>query len=421
MIQEFPKISTSLFPKSDFPNLLTAVNGQALAYLDSAASAQKPHAATEATTAFVEHQYANVHRGVHTLSQLATDAYELVRDQVKVILNAADRNEIIFTKGCTESINLVAQSFARPLLQPGDEILLTELEHHSNIVPWQLAAQASGAKVIAARIHDNGELDIDDFKAKLNSRTKIVAFTHISNALGTILPAKEMTEMAHAVGATVLIDGAQSGPHAAIDVQEIGADFYVLSIHKMYGPTGVGVLYGKLNLLEAMPPYQGGGSMIRSVSFEETTFAELPAKFEAGTPNIAGVVGLGATLDYIAGPNWNRDSWVRRVTEIGNYEAVVREYGVSQLAEIEGLSVYGDAEEMAGIISFTLKNVHPHDLGTILDQHGVAVRAGHHCCQPLMKRLGVPATARASIAAYNDLEDMDRLASAVIAAKEIFA
>ncbi len=420
MIQELPKISISLFPKSDFPNLLTLVNGQPLAYLDSAASAQKPHVATEATSMFVEHQYANVHRGVHTLSQLATDAYERVRDQVKVVLNAADRNEIIFTKGCTESVNLVAQSFARPMLRPGDEILLTELEHHSNIVPWQLVAQATGAKVVAARIHDNGELDLEDFKSKLNANTKIVAFTHISNALGTILPAKELTAMAHAVGATVLIDGAQSGPHAAIDVQDIGADFYVLSIHKMYGPTGVGVLFGKLNLLEAMPPYQGGGSMIRSVSFEETTFAELPAKFEAGTPNIAGVVGLGATLDYIAGKNWNRETWVNRISEIGDYEATVREYGVSLLAEIDGLTVHGDAEEMAGIISFTVKNAHPHDLGTILDQHGVAVRAGHHCCQPLMHRLGVPATARASIAAYNDLEDMDRLAAAVQSAKELF-
>lgn len=420
MIQELPKISASLFPKSDFPNLLTLVNGQPLAYLDSAASAQKPHVATEATSMFVEHQYANVHRGVHTLSQLATDAYERVRDQVKVVLNAADRNEMIFTKGCTESVNLVAQSFARPMLRPGNEILLTELEHHSNIVPWQLVAQATGAKVVAARIHDNGELDLEDFKSKLNANTKIVAFTHISNALGTILPAKELTAMAHAVGATVLIDGAQSGPHAAIDVQDIGADFYVLSIHKMYGPTGVGVLYGRLNLLEAMPPYQGGGSMIRSVSFEETTFAELPAKFEAGTPNIAGVVGLGATLDYIAGKHWNRETWVSRISEIGNYEATVREYGVSLLAEIDGLTVHGDAEEMAGIISFTVKNVHPHDLGTILDQHGVAVRAGHHCCQPLMHRLGVPATARASIAAYNDLEDMDRLAAAVQSAKELF-
>jgi len=420
MIQELPKISTSLFPKSDFPNLLTLVNGQPLAYLDSAASAQKPHVATEATSMFVEHQYANVHRGVHTLSQLATDAYERVRDQIKVVLNAADRNEIIFTKGCTESVNLVAQSFARPMLRPGDEILLTELEHHSNIVPWQLVAQSTGAKVVAARIHNSGQLDLEDFKSKLNANTKIVAFTHISNALGTILPAKELTAMAHAAGATVLIDGAQSGPHAAIDVQDIGADFYVLSIHKMYGPTGVGVLYGRLNLLEAMPPYQGGGSMIRSVSFEETTFAELPAKFEAGTPNIAGVVGLGATLDYIAGKNWNRETWVSRISEIGNYEATVREYGVSLLAEIDGLIVHGDAEEMAGIISFTVKNVHPHDLGTILDQHGVAVRAGHHCCQPLMHRLGVPATARASIAAYNDLEDMDRLAAAVQSAKELF-
>jgi cysteine desulfurase/selenocysteine lyase len=410
--------------RADFPALHQTINGHPLTYLDNAATAQKPQAVTDAIDRLLAHDYANVHRGVHTLSQRATEEFEAVRTRVRRMLNAADEREIIFTKGCTESINLVAQSYLRPRLRPGDEILLTELEHHSNIVPWQLVAEATGAVIRVAPIDDNGVVTPEAFRAQLSERTRMAAFIHVSNALGTVTQVAELTALAHRAGAKVLVDGAQAGPHLPIDVQSIGADFYTLSCHKHYTPTGVGVLYGRLSLLEDMPPYQGGGSMIDSVTFEKTTYAPVPAKFEPGTPNIVGVIGMGAALDALAGCSdgeWTRAEWVRMMNEIDAHERSLRVYGAELLRAIPGVRLYGEQPHMAGILSFTVAGVHPHDVGTVLDSQGVAVRAGHHCCQPLMRRLGVPATVRASLALYNQPADLQRLAAGVRTSAEVFA
>ena len=392
--------------RNDFPALEQQINGHPLAFLDSAASALKPTAVIEGTAEFYSTDYANVHRGVHTLSQRSTDRYEAVRGKVARFLNAADEREVIFTKGCTEGINLVAQA----VIQPGDVVLATTLEHHSNIVPWQLA----GAKLVEVPIDDRGVVDLEAYQRLLNDHpVKMVAMIHVSNAIGVVNPVEEMVRMAKAAGALTLVDGAQAGPHRKIDVQAIGCDFYTLSCHKIYAPTGVGVLYGKLKLLQEMPPYQGGGSMIRTVAFEETTFAEVPAKFEPGTPNIAGVVGLGIALDWLAS--------IGGTEAVSQWERELYAYGRPRLADIEGVAIYGQAPEMAGILSFTVKGIHSHDLGTILDQYGVAVRVGHHCCQPLMRRFGIAATARASFAAYTSFEDIDQLLSGLKKAKEFFA
>ena len=398
--------SLAAMVRNDFPALEQQINGHPLAYLDSAASALKPTAVIEGTAEFYRTDYANVHRGVHTLSQRSTDRYEAVRGKVARFVNAADEREVIFTKGCTEGINLVAQT----LIQPGDVVLATTLEHHSNIVPWQLA----GAKLVEIPIDDRGVVDLEAYQRLLNDHpVKMVAMIHVSNAIGVVNPVEAMVRMAKSAGAMTLVDGAQAGPHRKIDVQAIGCDFYTLSCHKIYAPTGVGVLYGKLKLLQEMPPYQGGGSMIRTVAFEETTFAEVPAKFEPGTPNIAGVVGLGIALDWLAS--------IGGTEAVSVWERELYAYGRPRLAEIEGVTIYGDAPEMAGILSFTVKGIHPHDLGTILDQYGVAVRVGHHCCQPLMRRFGIAATARASFAAYTSFEDIDQLLSGLKKAKEFFA
>lgn len=398
--------------KKDFPILSRQVNGVPLVYMDWGASAQKPQAVLDAVDAFYAEHYANIHRGVHTLSQEATAAYEGVRGKVRRFIGAAQDEEIIFTKGCTESINLVASSWGWSNLKPGDEILLSEMEHHANIVPWQLIAERTGAVVKPIPITDDGELDLDAYDKLLSDRTKVVGITHISNVLGTKNPIGLISERAHKHGAIVLVDGAQAGPHETIDVQALGADFYTLSCHKMYAPTGVGVLYGRKALLDAMPPYQGGGDMIRTVSFSGTTFAPVPTKFEAGTPNIAGVVGLGAAIDYIGGIGKRN---------ISAYEGELVEQAQSRLLEIKGLAVQGTTRGKASIISFTVDGIHPHDMGTILDGYGIAVRTGHHCCMPLMTRLGLPATSRASLNFTNTMADVEKLVHGIRKAQELFA
>jgi len=415
--------------RADFPILETQVNGHPLVYLDNGASSQKPIQVIQAVDDYWVHTNANVHRGVHYLSQKATRQFDLAREKVQVFLNARSSTEVIFTAGCTAAINLVADSWGRANLKAGDEILISTMEHHSNIVPWQLIAERTGAVVKVIPITDSGEIELDEYEKLLTERTKIVGVVHVSNSLGTINPIRKMIEMAHAVGALVLVDGAQGGPHARIDVQALDADFYVLSCHKMYAPTGVGVLYGKQAILESMPPYQGGGDMIHTVSFEKTTYAELPFKFEAGTPNIAGVVGLGATVDYLASlgaelagePN---SSLARKLDACFNWvreqEEELTIYGTAQLSEIPGLKLTGTAPKKAGILAFTLDCAHPHDVGTVLDNEGIAVRTGHHCCMPLMRRLAVPATTRASIGLYNTKEEIDRLVAGVIRVREMF-
>lgn len=398
--------------RSEFPALHQEIRGRRLVYLDNAATSHKPKGVLDATQRFYECDNSNIHRGVHTLSQRATALYEDVREKVRRFLNARETAEIIFTKGCTEGINLVASSWGRANLKPGDEIVLSNMEHHSNIVPWQMAAEQTGAKIRVVPVTDEGVLDIDAYASLLNEKTKLVGIVHISNALGTINPVAQMAAMAHRCGAMVLVDGAQAGPHETIDVQAIDADFYTLSCHKMYAPTGVGVLYGKKEILQDMPPYQGGGDMIRTVSFEGTTYADLPNKFEAGTPNVAGVVGLGAAIDFILG--------LGRET-IARHEKALTEYGTRVLQAIPGVRIVGTAPNKTSVLSFVVDGIHPHDLGTILDIEGVAIRAGHHCTMPLMKRLGIPATARASIAVYNTPEELDRLGEAVRKAKELMA
>jgi cysteine desulfurase/selenocysteine lyase len=398
--------------KEDFPILNQTVNGHPLVYLDNAATSQKPQSVIDALVGYYSSDNSNVHRGVHTLSQRATDHYEEARSKIRRFINADDDREIIYVRGTTEGINLVAQTYGRENIQEGDEIIISTMEHHSNIVPWQMLCQERGAILKVAPIDDSGELLLDEYEALITSRTKLVSMVHVSNALGSIIPAKRVVEIAHAHGVPVLLDGAQAVAHAKVDVQDLDCDFYVFSGHKLYGPTGIGILYGKADLLEAMPPYQGGGEMIRSVTFEKTLYNVLPHKFEAGTPNIAGSIGLGAAVDYVDALGMER---------IGAYESGLLEYGTELLSRISSLKIIGTAQEKSGILSFVMDGIHPHDIGTILDAEGIAIRTGHHCAQPLMDRFGIPATARASLAFYNTKEDLDALAKAIDRVIEVFS
>ena len=397
--------------RAEFPILDQEVNGRPLVYLDNGATSQKPRRVIDAICRYYESDNANVHRGLHALSERATSAYEGARDTAKTFLNAADRREIVFVRGATEGLNLIAQSYARPRLGPSDEIVITTMEHHSNIVPWQIVCRQTGARLRVAPIHDSGELDMEEFAGLVNERTRIVAVAHVSNALGTINPVKEIIETAHDAGAVVVLDGAQAAPHGAIDVRALDCDFYVFSSHKCYGPTGIGVLYGRTGMLEEAEPYQGGGDMIRTVSFEESTWNDLPYKFEAGTPNIAGAIGLGAAIGFMT--DLDMDA-------IAAHEHDVLEYATEALGELDGIRIIGTAPRKAGILSFAVEGVHPHDVGTIVDQHGVAIRAGHHCAMPLMRRYKVPATSRASLALYNTTADIDALVESLRKVKEIF-
>ena len=397
--------------RSDFPILGTEVHGQPFAFLDSAASAQKPRQVIDAISAVYDSGYANVHRGAYQLSEVVTDNYEGARDKVQEFLNAEYRSEIIFTRNATEAINLVAGSYARSKLNCGDEIIITEMEHHSNIVPWQLLKAEKDLALKVVPITDAGELRMDVFEKLLSRRTKLVSVPHISNVLGTVLPVKRIIELAHSAGAAVLIDGCQAVMHESVDVQSLDCDFYAFSGHKLYGPSGIGVLYGKKELLDAMPPYMGGGDMINTVTFEESTWAELPAKFEAGTPAIAQAIGLGAAIDYINNIG---------LVSIARHENDLLDYTTSRLNAIDGLRIIGTASNKVSVISMILDCAHPHDMATILDRSGVAIRAGHHCAQPLMDRLGLPATARASFGLYNNQNDADQLCQALETVQEIF-
>jgi cysteine desulfurase/selenocysteine lyase len=397
--------------RADFPILSRTVYGKPLVYLDNAASAQKPRVVIDAESHVYEQEYANVHRGLHYLSGAATDAFEATREAVKRFINAASIKEIIYTRGTTEAINLVAQSYGRAFLKEGDEIIVSVLEHHSNIVPWQLLAQEKGLVLKVAPIDDDGNFLLDEFEKLLSPRTKLVSITYMSNALGTIVPVKAVIDRAHAVGAKVLLDAAQAITHMPVDVQALGCDFLAFSGHKLYGPTGIGILYGREELLEAMPPWQGGGEMIRTVSFSGTTFAELPAKFEAGTPAIAQTIALKAAIDYVTALG---------LDTIAAHERDLLDYGVDRLSHVPGLTIVGRARERASIISFAMDCAHPHDIGTVIDQAGVAVRAGHHCAQPLMERLQLPATARASFALYNTKAEIDVMAEALDKVVKLF-
>lgn len=402
---------TGLELAHDFPILARPVHDRRLVYLDNGATTQKPDAVIEAERRFYRESNANIHRGVHWLSQHATDLYEDSRRTVQRFINAAHADEIVFTRGTTEAINLVAQSWGRNTLRAGDEILLTTLEHHSNIVPWQLLCEQTGAVIKVVPISDAGELDLEAFDALLNERTRLLAITHVSNALGTINPVAMLTARAHAVGAIVLVDGAQAVAHQKVDVQALGCDFYAFSGHKLYGPTGIGVLWGRAALLAAMPPWQGGGDMIRTVSFEGSTYADAPQRFEAGTPNIAGSIALAAAIDYVSAIGMER---------IAAHEHALLEHATAALAAIPGVRLIGTAADKAGIVSFMVERIHPHDLGTILDSEGVAIRAGHHCAMPLMTRFRVPGTARASLGVYNDEADIAALVAAVHKAQDLF-
>ena len=397
--------------RQDFPILSQRINGRPLVYLDNGASSQRPRAVIDAEVRYAEQLHANVHRGVHTLSQRATDAFEAARERVRRFINARSIREIVFTRGTTESINLVANSFARPRLRAGDEILITWLEHHANIVPWQMACAATGAVLKVVPIDRRGEIDLDAYRALLSDRTRLVATAHVSNALGTVLPVREIVALAHQRGVPVLLDGAQAVPHFALDMQALDCDFYAFSGHKLYGPDGIGVLYGRESLLEAMPPWQGGGDMILSVSFAGTTYNQLPFKFEAGTPHISGAVGLAAAIDYVDGIG---------LDSIAAWEQELLDYASQQLAAIEGLTIVGTARDKASLVSFVVDGVHPHDIGTILDQQGIAIRTGHHCAMPAIEYFGLPATARASFAFYNTREEIDKLVEAVTAARDMF-
>ena len=396
----------------DFPILASEVNGKPLVYLDNAATSQKPRAVIQAILRYYEEQNANIHRGVHALSMIATEAHDHARETVRQFLNAAETREIIFVRGATEAINLVAGTYGRAHVGRGDEVLITAMEHHSNIVPWQILCEEKGAHLRFAPINERGELLLDEFEKLLTPRTRIVAITHVSNALGTINPVRRMIESAHALDIPVLVDGAQAVPHLAVDVHALGCDFYAFSGHKVYGPTGIGVLYGKAALLEGMPPYQSGGEMISSVTFAKTTYNKLPFKFEAGTPDIAGAIGLEAALKYLSDLDLNK---------VAAYEHDLLGYATQQVAAIPGVQLIGTAVEKAGVLSFVMEGVHPHDIGTILDQEGVAVRTGHHCAQPVMERFGIPATARASFAVYNTRQDIDALVAAIHKVREVFA
>ena len=397
--------------RADFPILGRLINGRRLVYLDSAASSQRPLAVLRAVEHYERDLHSNVHRGVHSLSQWATEAYEGARETVRRFINARSVREIVFVGGTTEAINLVAHSYSRSTLQPGDEVLITLLEHHSDIVPWQIVCAATGARLRAVPVLPNGELDMSAFHALLTDRTRLVAVAHVSNALGTVLPVAEIARAAHARGVPVLLDGAQAVAHAPVDVQALDCDFYAFSGHKVYGPTGIGVLYGRESLLAAMPPWQGGGDMIRSVTIEETTYNELPWKFEAGTPNISGAVGLGAALDYL-------DSLGRE--RVAAHEQRLLALATERLSAVPRLQLVGTAPEKAAVVAFVMDGVHPHDIGTILDSEGVAVRTGHHCAMPLMQFFGLAATARASFAVYNRAEDIDRLVAALQRVRELF-
>ena len=397
--------------RSDFPILSEKIYGKPLVYLDNGASAQKPIQVIKAISGVYEARYANVHRGVHYLSQVATDDMEAAREKVRGFINARSEREVIFVRGATEGINLVASSWGRANLTVGDEIILSQMEHHSNIVPWQLIADITGAIIKVIPINDAGELEIEVFQNLLSEKTKMVAITHVSNALGTIVPLEQVIKKSHDAGALVLVDGCQAAPHLQVDVQELDADFYVFSGHKIYGPSGIGVLYGKESLLESMPPYQGGGEMIDTVSFSGSTWADLPFKFEAGTPNISDAIGLGHAIDYISALG---------LTSIMEHEEALLSYATEKLQTINSIRVIGNASKKAAIISFVMGDIHPHDIGTILDRQGVAVRTGHHCAQPVMERYDIPATVRASFALYNTFEEIDSLASSLSKVKEIF-
>ena len=398
--------------RRDFPILERSVNGRPLVFLDSAASSQRPLPVLQAVERYETHSHANVHRGVYALSQAATEAYEGARERVRRFINAHSTREIIFLRGTTEGINLVAQSYARPRLGPGDEILITGLEHHANIVPWQIVRDQTGCTLKVAPINHSGEVELDRFVSMLSPRTRLVAIAHVSNALGTILPVKRMIDAAHANGAVVLVDGAQAIPHTSVDVRNLGCDFYTFSGHKVYGPTGIGVLYGREELLAAMPPWQGGGDMILTVSFEKTTYNELPWKFEAGTPNISGAIGLAAAMDYVESLG---------LEAIAAHEHRLLEHATGELERIPGIEIIGTAHHKAAVLSFTMEGVHPHDLGTILDAEGVAVRTGHHCAMPVMTFFNIPATARASFACYNTEADVRSLVAALGKAREVFS
>ena len=398
--------------RGDFPALEQEVNGHGIVYLDSAASSQQPQAVIEAVARYQGSSHANVHRGVHTLSHRATDAYEGARDRIRDFVGAANRSEIVFTSGTTESINLVAQSFVRPGLGEGDRVLITHLEHHSNIVPWQLVCEQTGAELVIAPMQESGALDLDELGTLLDERVRILAIAHVSNALGTVNPIRDIVAVAHDRGVPVLVDGAQGVPHMPVDVRDLDCDFYAFSGHKMFGPTGTGVLYGKESILDSMPPYQGGGDMILEVRFSGTTYNELPYKFEAGTPNISGMVGLGAAVEYLDQVGMDN---------VAAWETDIHDYMVEQLSDLQDLKLIGTAPGRAGVQSFLLGDIHPHDLGTILDHQGVAIRTGHHCAMPVMDYYGIPGTARASLALYNNREDIDRLVEALSKAREIFA
>jgi cysteine desulfurase/selenocysteine lyase len=390
--------------RADFPILRQMVNGSPLVYLDNAATSQKPHVVIEGLKRYYETENSNIHRGVHFLSELATRDYEEARSKIRRFINAAETSEVIFTRGATEGINLVASSYGRKFVKRGDEIIISALEHHSNIVPWQMLAEEVGAKLNVIPINDDGELIIEEYIRLLNSRTRLVAVAHVSNSLGTVNPVKRIIEMAHSYDVPVLLDGAQAAPHMKLDVRDLDCDFYAFSGHKLCGPTGIGVLYGKSDWLNAMPPYQGGGDMIASVSFEKTTFNSLPHKFEAGTPHIAGGIGLGIAIDYLTSIGIDR---------IAAHEHELLDYATEALTSIPRVKIIGTAREKASVLSFTIDSIHPHDIGTILDQEGIAIRAGHHCAQPVMKRFGVPATARASFGLFNTKSEIDVLVDGI--------
>ncbi|HEX3949659.1 MAG TPA: cysteine desulfurase [Steroidobacteraceae bacterium] len=398
--------------RRQFPILARTVHGKPLAYLDNGASAQRAQPVIDAVDGYERRHHANIHRGVHTLSQEATAMYEGARDRVARFVNARSRNEVIFVRGTTEAINLVAQSHARPTLQPGDEVLITHLEHHANIVPWQMVCEQTGAKLVVAPMDARGEVHLEAAAARMNARTKILACAHVSNSLGTILPVRRLIAAAKARGIVTLIDGAQAISHMSVDVQDLGCDFYAFSSHKMYGPTGVGVLYGREQLLDRMPPWQGGGEMILSVTFAKTTYNALPNKFEAGTPNISGVIGLGAAVDFLSGLD---------LAAAHAHENDLLHHATAVLGKISALRIVGTAPDKASLVSFVVAGVHPHDLGTILDEDGIAVRTGHHCAMPVMDFFKVPATARASFAFYNTFEEIDRLGAGIERARKLFA
>jgi cysteine desulfurase / selenocysteine lyase len=398
--------------RRDFPILEQRVHGKPLVYLDNAATSQKPQAVIDAISRYYEQENSNIHRGVHFLSERATEEYEAARNSVQEFIHAPNPHEVIFVRGTTEAINLVAQTYGRAHVGAGDEVLITAMEHHSNIVPWQMLCDEKHAKLRVAPINDSGELLLDEFANLLGPRTKLVAAAHVSNALGTVNPVRQMIEMAHGRNIPILIDGAQAVPHCAVDVQELDCDFYAFSGHKMYGPTGIGILYGKSAFLEEMPPYQGGGDMIASVSFEKTIYNRLPYKFEAGTPHISGGIGLGTAVEYLNGIGMNA---------IAAHEHGLLTYATDAVAEIPGVRVVGTAKEKAGVLSFVMEGIHPHDIGTVLDQEGIAIRTGHHCAQPIMTRFGIDATARASFALYNTREEVDALVRGIHKVREVFA